>query len=243
MLDKPARGLFITGNDTEVGKTWVGSIIVRSLVAAGYRVGVYKPVASDCVFDGRTLVSEDAIALWNAAGSPLTLEHVCPQRFRVPLAPHLAARNEGREVSSEQFREGLSAWAGHCDVVVVEGSGGLMSPISDDEYVADLALEFGYPLLIVAANVLGAINQTLQTLVTAASFRAGLPVAGIVMNDLRQFEADLSSESNPHQIAIRSLAPVLGRVRYEADQLDQPVDWFALASPATHARDHRVPLR
>jgi dethiobiotin synthetase len=243
MIDKPARGLFITGNDTEVGKTWVASIIVRSLVAAGYRVGVYKPVASDCVFDGRTLVSEDAIALWNAAGAPMTLDHVCPQRFRVPLAPHLAARNEGREVSSQQLRDGLSAWSGHCDLVVIEGAGGLMSPISDDEYVADLALEFGYPLVVVAANMLGAINQTLQTLVTAASFRTGLPVAGIVMNDLRQLESDVSSESNPREIAIRSLAPVLGRVRYESDQLDQPVDWFALAGPVASRSNHRVPLR
>lgn len=231
ILEKPPRGLFITGNDTEVGKTWVGTIIVRDLVSAGHRVGVYKPLASDCVFDGRELVSEDALALWNAAGSPLTLDHVCPQRFRKPLAPHLAARNEGREVSPQQLREGLAAWTGHCDIVIVEGAGGLMSPISDDEYVADLAHDFGYPLIVVAANVLGAINLTLQSLIAAASFRGGLPVAGIVMNDLRRPGADVSCDSNPQQIAARSAAPVLGRVAHESDRCDPPVDWFALAPP------------
>ncbi len=243
MQDKPARGLFITGNDTEVGKTWVAAIIVKSLVAAGYRVGVYKPVASDCVFDGQTLVSEDSIALWTAAGRPLTLDHVCPQRFKVPLAPHLAARNEGREISASQLRDGLSAWTGHCDIVIVEGVGGLMSPISDDEFVADLALDFGYPLVVVAANILGAINQTLQTLITAASFRGGIPVAGIVMNDVRRFETDLSSESNAQQIASRSLAPVLGRVAYESDHLDTSVDWYELAGQSTTAMLQREPVK
>lgn len=230
VLKRPPRGLFITGNDTEVGKTWVASIIVRSLVQAGYRVGVYKPVASDCVLDGTNLVSEDSLALWSAAGQPLTPETVCPQRFRAPLAPHLAARAEGREVDVQLLREGLSAWVGHCDVVLVEGAGGLMSPIGDTEYVADLALDFGYPLVVVAANVLGAINQTLQTLITAASFRGGLPVAGIVLNDVRCFRSDLSSGSNADEIASRALAPLLGRVHYESDQLDREVDWYALAS-------------
>lgn len=243
MQDKPARGLFITGNDTEVGKTWVGTIIVKSLVAAGHRVGVYKPVSSDCIYDGQTLVSEDSIALWTAAGSPLTLDHVCPQRFRVPLAPHLAARNEGREVSAEQLRQGLSAWTGHCDIVVVEGAGGLMSPISDDEYMADLALDFGYPMVVVSANILGAINQTLMTLISAASFRGGLPVAGVVMNDIRRFQSDLSSESNVQQIASRSVAPVLGRVYYESDKLDSEVDWFALAGQSTAALSLQEPVK
>ena len=68
MLIKPSRGLFITGTDTEVGKTYVASLIVKSLVAAGHRVGVYKPVASDCVLMGQQLVAEDAVVLWEAAG-------------------------------------------------------------------------------------------------------------------------------------------------------------------------------
>jgi len=125
MLTKPPHGLFITGVDTEVGKTWISTMIVRSLVAAGHRVGVYKPLATDCVSDGRTLVSEDALLLWEAAGRPLSLDAVCPQRFQAPLAPHLAARKEGREVDPDLARSGLSAWADKFDVVVVEGAGGI----------------------------------------------------------------------------------------------------------------------
>ena len=94
--------------------------------------------------------------------------------FAAPLAPHLAARAEGRRVDPQLLRTGLEFWRESCDIVLVEGAGGLMSPVSDDDYNADLADEFGYPLIIVAANVLGTINATLQTLIVADTFRDGL---------------------------------------------------------------------
>ncbi len=229
MLNKPPVGLFVTGTDTEVGKTYVAALITKALVAAGHKVGVYKPVASDCVYDGNQLVAEDALVLWDAAGRPLSTEVVCPQRFRAPISPHLSAKSEGKQVDPKLLREGVCAWTGHCDIVVVEGSGGLMSPITDDEFVADLAFEFGYPLVLVSANVLGAINQTLQTLITAACFRDGMEVAGIVLNDAQIFEGDISIDSNQHEIAQRTDTPVLTRVRYEQSEMSSEIDWFALA--------------
>ena len=229
MLAKPPYGLFITGTDTEIGKTYVSTIIVRDLVKAGHRVGVYKPLASDCVSDGRDVVSEDAILLWQAAGQPLTLDKVCPQRFQAPLSPHLAARAEGREVDAELVRSGLEAWTGQCDIVVVEGCGGLMSPVDDETYFADIAYEFGYPVVAVVDNRIGAINQALQTTITASCFRDGLDVAGIVLNDAQAFEGDSSRKSNYEQIASRSMVPVLTRVRHDADSCDNEVDWMAIA--------------
>ena len=111
MFRKPPLGLFVTGTDTEVGKTYVAALIAKSLVAAGHRVGVYKPTASDCINDGSQLVSEDAVVLWEAAGRPLNLDAVCPQRFRAPMAPHLSAIAEGRQMDSQLLRTGISAWA------------------------------------------------------------------------------------------------------------------------------------
>src|SRR6478672_12727722 len=176
------NGFFITGTGTGVGKTYVGALIARTLSDAGRRVGVYKPVASGCEMRGGELVSPDAVALWEAAGRPATLQQVCPQRFAAPLAPHLAARAEGRQVDSKLLRRGIEFWRTTSDVVIVEGAGGLMSPISDEDYNADLVAAFGFPLLVVAANVLGTINATLQTLITARTFRDGLHVAGVVLN-------------------------------------------------------------
>ena len=229
MIKKPPRGLFVTGTDTEVGKTYVASLIAKSLVAAGHRVGVYKPVASDCVMMGTQLVAEDAVALWEAAGQPLDLDAVCPQRFKATIAPHLAAKSEGKQINPEKLRSGIEAWADQCDIIEVEGAGGLMCPVGDDEYAADLAHEFGYPLVIVAPNVLGVINQTLQTLITAACYRDGLNVAGIVLNDSQSFIGDPSTETNRNEIASRAIPPILGRVAYEAEQFDEEIDWFDLA--------------
>lgn len=226
MLKKPPHGLFITGTDTEVGKTFVASLIVKQLSAAGHRVGVYKPVASDCVSDGRELVSEDAVHLWQAAGRPLSLEAVCPQRFEAPLAPHLSAAKSGHVLDASLLRTGIEVWADQCDVIIVEGAGGLMSPIGDDEFIADLAMDFGYPAVIVTPNVIGAINQTLQTLITASCFRDGIPVAGVVLNDARSFDADISMESNREEIAKRSARPMLTRLRYEQEEFDDQIDWM-----------------
>ncbi|MBN1394469.1 MAG: dethiobiotin synthase, partial [Pirellulales bacterium] len=138
----------------------------------GRGVGVYKPAASGCRRVDGTLVSDDAVDLWNAAGRPGKLEKVCPQRFEAPLAPHLAARTDGRQLDSELLRRGLDYWTQRSEIVLVEGAGGLMSPLGEEEYVADLAGEFGFPLLVVAPNVLGTINQTIQTVIAAGAFCA-----------------------------------------------------------------------
>lgn len=226
----PPVGLFIVGTDTEVGKTYVTALIAKQLHDAGKRVGVYKPVASDCYDDGDQVISEDALTLWHAAGQPRTVQDVCPQQFRAPLAPHLAARAEGKELDLELMRTGLEKWSDGYDIVLVEGVGGLMTPVSDAEYVADLAFEFGFPILVVAPNVLGVINQTLQTLITAAAFENGLNVAGIILNNIQFQERDISVKTNRQEIEKRTSTPILVEVAYNADELPVEVDWIRLAT-------------
>ncbi len=228
MKRKQTAGLFVTGTDTGVGKTYVGAMIARALASAGYRVGVYKPAASGCRRVRGNLVSDDAVALWEAAGRPGPLDRVCPQRFSASLAPHLAAREEGKRLDPELLRRGLEYWRRRSDVILVEGSGGLMSPLGDDEYVADLACEFGLPLVVVARNSLGTINQTLQTLIAAATFRDGLEVAGIVLNHPVPPGDDPSIATNRQELAARCVPPVLAEVAWNAAEFDAPVDWPAL---------------
>ncbi len=234
-----AAGLFVTGTDTGVGKTYVAALIARALRAAGRRVGVYKPAASGCPRDGQgRLVSPDAAALWEAAGRPGDLERVCPQRFAAPLAPHLAARAEGRQIDPLRLRSGADYWRGTSDVVVVEGAGGLLSPLGEREYVADLARDLGFPLVIVSRNVLGTINATLQTLTTAAVFRGGLTVAGVVLNHPAPPPPDDPSlRTNRGELAARCSAPLLAEVAYGAGGFDTDVDWLALAR---HGHEDRL---
>jgi dethiobiotin synthetase len=230
-MSKRTAGLFITGTDTGVGKTYVGCLIARSLRARGVRVGVYKPVASGCQREGDTLVSGDALALWRAAGEPGDLEHVCPQRFAAPLAPHLAARAEGREVEESLLRSGLDYWRDRSDIVLVEGAGGLMSPLTEEDYVADLAADFGFPLVVVTRNALGTIHQTLATLIAAAAFENGLPIAGIVLNWPSQAEDDPSTAHNRRELVARCVPPLLAELGHGAEAFSEDVEWLALARP------------
>lgn len=224
-----SRGLFITGTNTSVGKTQVSALIVKSLISDGHRVGVYKPVASGCKREGTELIAEDAVKLWEAAGRPGTLDEVCPQRFRAPLAPSMAAAVEGNSVDRKLLRDGLKVWQQRSDIVIVEGAGGLMSPLSDEDYNADLAEEFGYPLVVVALNELGTINATLQTLITAQNVVPKLPIAGIVLNRVALSTSDESIKWNAEEIAHRASAPLLATVNYGQQQMAPKVDWFAVA--------------
>lgn len=235
-----APGLFITGTNTGVGKTRVAAMIARWLVERGCRVGVYKPVASGCemtaggegnaIQHSESSSQDDASVLWHAAGKPGTLNAVCPQRFVAPLAPHLAARLEGREVDPQLLRAGIEYWRDGYDVVLVEGAGGLMSPVTDEEYVADLAADFGYPLLVVVPNVLGCINQTLLTLIAAETFPGRMSVAGIVLNDLASVDgvSDPSHAHNRQELERRCIPPVLTRVPFDSQDFADEVDWLSV---------------
>ena len=141
----------------------------------------------------------------------------------------MAARAEGREVDAEQLRSGLAYWLERSEIVIVEGAGGLMSPASDDDFTADLAFEFGFPLVVVAPNELGTINQTLQTLVTASTFRDGIDIAGIVLNSPRTPADDASRASNRGQLERYCRPPLLAELAWRAETFSDDVDWHRLA--------------
>lgn len=217
------HGIFVTGTDTDVGKTAVAIALVRRLVAAGERVGVYKPVAT-----GGT---GDAAALWEAAGRPLTLDQVCPQVFPAAISPPRSARAAGAEVDAALLARGLEPWTRGFDIVVVEGAGGLFSPLADGLSNADLAGRLGMPLVVVDAARLGAIGRTLAT-VTAARAR-GLTVAAVVLSQTTWLdEAERGLPASPWRIAHDSradlaaaLAPLpVGMLAHRADAIEPPFD-------------------
>lgn len=187
-------GVFIIGTDTEVGKTYQAVKLAQALCARSIRVGAYKPVASGVITQaannmGTTTASpphhhmpSDATLLQAAAQTPVPIERICPQSFRAPLAPPVAASLEGRTVDEPLLRAGAEWWKNACDFLIVEGAGGALSPISASLTVLDLASSFRLPLVVVAANRLGVVNHVLLTL--EASAARGLHVIGIVLNDL-----------------------------------------------------------
>lgn len=180
-------GLFIVGTDTEVGKTFVACRLTELLVERGMKVGVYKPVASG----SEDSQPSDAELLRAAAKQDCDLKHVCPQQFAAPVAPPIAAAMEGREVDEALLVTGANWWLGRCDLLLVEGAGGALSPISTNQTVLDLAVQFGFPLLLVVADKVGAVNHTLLTL--EAAHKRGLRVEAIVLNPLPSSPATQTS--------------------------------------------------
>ena len=211
MLEKPPLGLFIVGTDTGVGKTFVGCQLLEWLRSEGYRPGVYKPAESG--FDDQNPEGSDAWRLWEAAGRPLSWKEVCPQRFSAPLAPDQAAIKEGRVLNPRQLRDGLSAWESYSPWVLVEGAGGILSPVSDEELVLDLARDLGYPLVLVVDDSIGAINRALQAVDVIRRYRGGMELVGLVLNQTSAAE-DISRATNGLQIQKRTGLPILANPRF-----------------------------
>lgn len=237
-------GLFITGTDTEVGKTVVTCAIAAALRRTGLRVGVCKPIASGCRLDVKELVSEDAEALAHFADSPFPLHTINPVRYRAPLAPAVAADKARRPVDISAIDKALSEIAQPSDVMLVEGVGGWLVPIDDKHTVGDLARRIGYPVVVVARANLGTLNHTALTCESIK--RAGLKLAGIVVNGFDAEETvDESMADNPAWLARQSKTRVLATVpRCDGvapnkghlplgvlDAIDV-VDWRARAKPA-----------
>jgi dethiobiotin synthetase len=160
-------------------------------------------------------MAEDARLLWEAAGRPRTLEEVCPQRFGEPLAPPQAAAAEGARVDVERLREGAACWQQGFEVLVVEGAGGLFSPLADGVLNVDLARQLDATLIVVAANRLGAIHQAVAT--CAAAARHGLVPYGVILCN-PSGRADGSRVGNAAQIARYCESPVLATVPFGGDE-------------------------
>jgi dethiobiotin synthetase len=172
------RGLFIVGTDTDVGKTYQAVRLAEALRSRNLRVGCYKPVASGAPVEAE---GSDASLLAKACGVERNmLNRVCPQAFSTPLAAPVSASLEGKHVDEDLLINGAKWWQTHCEILLIEGAGGLMSPVSQRLTVIDLAQRLGFPLLLVVANRLGCVSHTL--LAAEAINRRNLQLAAIVLN-------------------------------------------------------------
>lgn len=216
-LKKQGKGWFITGTDTNVGKTFVASGLVRSLNQQGLRTGAYKPAASGGERNSSgEMVWGDVETLHEAMEGAWPRERICPQRFLAPLAPPQAARREGKVLDEELLIAGARWWEEQVDLVIVEGAGGWLSPLSDSWSNADFAERLGYPVLVVARLGLGTINHTLLTL--EAIERRGVPILGVVMTEGLFDPGDVSVEGNPEELGRLTKHPVLGVIRHQSDR-------------------------
>jgi dethiobiotin synthetase len=214
-----AAGVFVTGTGTEVGKTVVAAAMARTLAAAGSTVAVFKPAVTG--IDSEPLPDHELLRL--AAGCSQSDEEIAPYRYGPPASPHLAAAMAGEEIDPTRLRDAAAAAAASAAVLVCEGVGGLLVPLTPDYLVRDLAVELGFPLAVAAPPGLGTINHTLLTIEAARA--AGLEVATVVLTPWPQRPTELE-ESNRETIA--SLGEVDVRTLEPLD-LAAPTSWPPLS--------------
>ena len=203
------KGLFVTGTDTGVGKTFVAGGLAAAFRKAGIRTGVMKPVETGCRKRRGERIPQDGLFLMKMAGSTDPVEEVVPYRLSAPLAPRVAAELEGIEIRLPHIERSYTGIASHASVMLVEGAGGLWVPLTRRFYMIDLVERLGLPVLLVARAGLGTLNHTLLTLSCLA--QRDIPVAGIVLND-SDGRRDPSKRSNPEILRQACRIPILGQI-------------------------------
>lgn len=204
-----AAAFFVTGTDTEVGKTTIAAGLLHAARRAGLSTAAAKPVASGCEMTAGGLRNSDALALLAECTLPMRYEQVNPFAFEPAIAPHLAAREAGVELSAERLAEPVRRMlALQADFSLVEGAGGWRVPLAGRENLSDLVLLLGLPVILVVGVRLGCINHALLS--AEAIERDGLRLAGWVANIVDPATSHL--DENLATLGERLAAPCLGRV-------------------------------
>jgi dethiobiotin synthetase len=229
------RGIFITGTDTGIGKTLVGTAIAAALVRRGLRVGVSKPVESGAhENEAGHLIGEDCQRLAAAAGNRQLPEEVASYVLRAPAAPVVAAREEHAHIDTDRLAADVRHIASLNEFTIVEGAGGLMVPLTDDYTYLELALELGLPVLVVVGSRLGCVNHALLTM--EAMKTHGVRGIGWVLKEIAANDPHLvAARTNRELIASFTPLPYLGTLPWIEDE--KSADFDTLAAHAEDAID------
>ncbi len=207
------RRLLITGTDSEVGKTLLGCAVAFAARARGMRVGVMKPAETGCARSGGDFRPDDAMALVSAGASRLPLDLVCPYRYGSPLSPARAAEADGLpSPDPATIERNFSAIADEGDFMIVEGAGGIATPIAWDFNSADLALRLDLDVVLVVGNRPGGLNAAVLSVHYARA--RGLKLLGCVLSDTAPV-TESALEANPDSMRRLLDVPYLGRIRHK----------------------------
>ena len=198
-----STGFFITGTDTEIGKTYATCCLADTIKSTCPHLEIFprKPIASGAIHQNGILISEDAQQLKAASQSPQPLDTICRYRFEQPISPQRAIKQSQCSITIEDL---VSASATpNKGVTLVEGAGGFYSPLALDGLNKDLAVALDYPVILVVGNKLGCINQTLLNIEAIAQHQ--LQLAAVIISDV---DAD-ADQDNVQDIKERIEVPVI----------------------------------
>jgi len=220
------KSIFVTGTDTGVGKTIVSSSIAAYLsTARDLDVGVMKPFESGIEPTGDRGL-DDTWTLKKASGSADAVNEINPYLFKAPLAPEAAAAQENASIDIDFVTSVYTRLTARHDVVIVEGAGGLLVPITEGFFYADLIRAWNAPVIVVSRLTLGTINHTLLTCSHLRSI--GAKVLGVILNDT-EGAGDIASQTNPAMLRKYLDVPLLGVFPHTPDLFEKGVDRQRLA--------------
>lgn len=199
-MNRPViKGFFITGTDTEVGKTYISKTLADRL-AINHRVTYMKPVQTGCFADENgTLIAPDfQYVLSGKAIMTGNLNQHIPYRFEPACSPHLAAKMENKIISFEQIAKCLTKISDDNTITIVEGAGGILAPLSETTFIIDLILHLQLPVIVVTSPHLGTLNHTFLTLKVLR--QTGAQLAGVVLNNCRNEPEDFIYTENIRMI-------------------------------------------
>ena len=211
---------FITGTDTAVGKTYLTRLMIASLRAEGRDAYGFKPISCGDRDDGRMLAE---------ISGNLPIDVANPLHFASPVAPYVAALLENKSIDPAVLVKAYQKFSEDKEIVLVEGAGGWEVPITENYFISDLAKDLGLPVILVAANRLGALNHILLTL--AAIEAKGLTCAGIILNQLED-EMDTPMITNKGILASLTDIPVLDHIIHNQDFLSPELMDLLMGHPA-----------
>lgn len=221
------KGFFVTGTDTGVGKTIITAALIKTAHLFGFKACGMKPIETGCKRTenrrqqtpnrqgNNSFIPSDGTFLREITGTGESIDLITPVRFENPLAPLPASEIEDKPVDLNKIKTAYKELSNKYDVIIVEGIGGLLVPITRDYFVINLARDFGLPLIVVSRPGLGTINHTMLTVNYA--IKEGLDVAGIIINHTRPPERTLAENTNPEIIRRLSPVPIIGIFPYLKD--------------------------
>lgn len=214
------QGVFITGTNTDVGKTYSGVLLAKKLRQNGITVIPRKPIESGCPSENNELIPRDAHALKNAAEYEGSLSEVCPYRFEPPISPVRAAHLANRVLSTDQLVQ-ICIQGSEKGFTLVEGAGGFYSPLAEDGLNADLATALQLPVVLVTSDRLGCLNEVLLS-VEAIKLR-GLHLIGIFVTATQEnIDNRMSNAADLREIVS---CPVIA-IPFNGDENNIPDDFI-----------------
>ena len=207
------NGFFITGTDTDVGKTVVTACLATLFKSQG--VGVMKPIETGVDPNCSSIANSDTKFLMEVSGTTDAEEEVCPLRLKTPASPYQASQIAGTSIQTSTILNQFKILQSRHNIMLVEGAGGLLVPITASYNVADLAREIGLPLIIVSRVRVGTLNHTLLTINAARQY--GLKIKGIILNKQENDDLDNIEEQQGKLIEKLSDTPIIGTCPYIED--------------------------